>query len=140
MSTESKSLSTVPNWDDKTSTASMYISKLEAIMEYHGSGDVMDKTIMGVCPTKSEYNGFVNSNDSGEKRLAKLYSQNKRACTIMVIRQKTNHGLATIKKMKSDDHPHGLAWKAVETMKRKNKSKDMSAEIEMEAELHKVQF
>ncbi len=45
-----------------------------------------------------------------------------------------------IEKMKSDDHPHGLAWKAIETMKQKNKPKGMSAEIEMEAELHKVQF
>ncbi len=58
----------------------------------------------------------------------------------MVIRQKTNHGLVMIKKTKLDDHPHGLAWKVIETMKQNNKPKDMSAEIEMEAELQKVQF
>ena len=140
MSTESKSLSTVPDWDGKQPTAAMYISKLEAMMEYHDSRDAMDKTIMATCLTKSEHDGLINSNDDGDKKLAKLYRQNKRACAIMVIRQKTNHGLAMIEKTKSTDHPHGLAWKAIETMKCKNKPNDMSAEIEIEVELHKVQF
>ncbi len=80
------------------------------------------------------------SNDADEKKPTKLYQQNKRACTIMVIGQKTNHGLAMVEKTKTDDYPHGTSWKAIETMKQKNKPKDMSAEIEMEAELHKIQF
>ena len=109
-------------------------------MEYHDSGDSMDSTIMATCPAKVQYDQYVVSNDADEKKLAKLYEQNKRACTIMVIGQKTNHGLAMIEKTKLDDYPHGIAWKAIETMKRKNKPKDMSAEIEMEAELQKVQF
>ncbi len=100
----------------------------------------MDATIMGTCPTKAEYEHFVVSTDAGEKKLTKLYQQNKRACAIMVIGQKTNHGLAMIEKTKTADFPHGIAWKAIETMKQKNKPKDMSAEIEMEAELQKVQF
>ncbi len=85
MITENKSLSTVPYWDDKTSTAAMYISKLEAMVEYHDSGDSMDSTIMATCLTKAQYNRFVISNDAGEKKLAKLYQQNKRVCAIMVI-------------------------------------------------------
>ncbi len=63
MSTESKSLLAVPNWDGKQTTATMYISKLEAMIEYHGSGDAMDKKIMATCPTKTKYDGLVNSND-----------------------------------------------------------------------------
>ena len=73
MSTESKSLSTVPDWDGKQPTAAMYISKLKTMMEYHDSRDVIDKTIMSTCPAKSAYDGLVNSNDDGDKKLAKLY-------------------------------------------------------------------
>ena len=135
-----KGLSTVPIWDGKTTTAAMYIAKLEAMMEYHDSGDAMDRVVMATCPTKSEYDRYVGSTDANEKKLAKLYQMNKRACAIMVIGQKTNHGLAMIEKTKSVDYPHGLAWEAIQTMKRKNKPKDMSAEIEMEAELNKIQF
>ena len=140
MSTENKSLSTVPYWDGKNATAGMYISKVEAMMEYHESGDAMDPTIMATCPTKTQYDAYVVSTDANEKKLAKLYEQNKRACAIMTLGQKSNHGLAMLNKTKSADYPHGVAWKAIATMKRKNKPKDMSAEIEMEAELHKVQF
>ena len=139
MSTD-KGLSTVPYWDGKTSTAGMYISKVEAMMEYHDNGDAMDETAMATCPTKSEYDNIKTSADADNKKLVKLFEQNKKACAIMVMGQKSNHGLAMIKKTKTDDYPHGIAWKAIATMKRKNKPKDMSAEIEMEAELHKIQF
>ena len=63
----------------------MYISKLEAMMEYHDSRDSMDSTIMATCTTKAQYDQFVVSNDADEKKLAKLYQQNKRICAIMVI-------------------------------------------------------
>ncbi len=58
----------------------------------------------------------------------------------MVIGQKTNHGLAMSDKTKTDDQPRGVSCKAIETMEQKNKSEDTSAEIEMEAELQKVEF
>ncbi len=58
----------------------------------------------------------------------------------MVIRQKTNHGLTIIDKMKTDDQPHGVAWKAIKPKKTKNKPKDMSAEFKMKAEMQKIQF
>ncbi len=110
MSTE-KGLSTVPSWDGKTTTAGMYISKVEAMMEYHGNGDAMDKTAMANCPTKSEYANLKTSSDDGDKKKVKLYEQNKKACGIMVMvmGQKTDHGLAMIEKTKTDDHPHGIA-------------------------------
>ncbi len=97
--------------------AAMYISKLEAMMEYHDSRDSMDSAIIATCPTKTQYDAYVVDNDNNEKKLAKLYQQNKRACAIMVIGQKTNHGLAMINKTKLDDYPHGIACKAIETMK-----------------------
>ena len=46
MSADSKSLSGVPKWDGKQATAGMYISKLEALLEYHDSGDAIDKVAM----------------------------------------------------------------------------------------------
>ena len=45
-----------------------------------------------------------------------------------------------IQKTKTPDHPHGLAWKIVEAMKKKNKPKDTSAKIEMDGELEKISF
>ena len=82
----------------------------------------------------------MSTNDEGNQKLALLFFQNKKACAIIVIRQKTDHGLAIINKTKTDDHPHGVAWKAIKAMKQKDKPKDMSAEIKMEAELQKIQF
>ena len=139
MSADSKSLSGVPKWDGKQATAGMYISKLEALLEYHDSGDAIDRSAMANCPTKSEYDG-LGTTDANDIQKAMLYRQNKRACAIIVLGQTSDHGLAIIAKTKTSDHPHGLAHEFVETMKRKNKPKDTSAEIEMEAELHGVKF
>ncbi len=76
----------------------MYISKLEAMLEYHDSGGAMDKTKMATCPIKVGYDVLSVSDDDGDKKKALLFFQNKRVCTIMVIGQKTNHGLAMIEK------------------------------------------
>ena len=139
MSADSKSLSGVPKWDGKQATAGMYISKLEALLEYHDSGDAIDRSAMANCPTKAEYD-LLGTTDVADIQKAMLYRQNKRACAIMVLGQTSDHGLAIITKTKTADHPHGLAFEFIETMKRKNKPKDTSAEIEMEAELHNVKF
>ncbi len=58
----------------------------------------------------------------------------------MVIGQETNYGLTMINKTKTDGYLYGLAWQVIRTMKQKNKPKDMSTEIKMEAELHTGQF
>ena len=58
----------------------------------------------------------------------------------MVLGQTSDHGLAIVTKTKTVDHPHGLAFEFIETMKQKNRPKDTSAEIEMEADLHNVKF
>ena len=139
MSADSKSLSGVPKWDGKQATAGMYIAKLEALLEYHDSGDAIDRVAMANCPTKSEYDA-LGTTDAGDIKKAMLYRQNKRACAIMVLGQTSDHGLAIITKTKTANQPHGLAFEFIETMKRKNKPKDTSAEIEMEAELHNVKF
>ena len=72
MATESKNLSAVPNWDGKQTSAGMYILKLEATMEYHDSGDAMDKTKMATCPTKAEYDVLSASDDDGDRKKALL--------------------------------------------------------------------
>ncbi len=53
MALESKSLSAVPKWDDKQTSAGMHISKLEELLEYHDSKDVIDKVEMQNFPTNT---------------------------------------------------------------------------------------
>ena len=91
------------------------------------------------CSTKTEYDA-LGTTDASDIQKAMLYFQNKRACKIMVLGQTSDHGLAIVNKTKSDNYPHGLAYKVIETIKQKKKAKDMSVEIEMESELHNVKF
>ncbi len=86
------------------------------MLEYHDSGDAIDRVAMHNCPTKAEYNALVLT-DANEIKKTMLYCQNKRACVIMVLRQTSDHGLAIITKTKTDDYPHGLSYKVIETMK-----------------------
>ncbi len=87
----------------------MYMSKLEALLEYHGSGYAIHEVIMKQCPTKAEYNA-LRADDEGDMKKAHLFHQSKQVCAIMVIRKETNHGLAMINKTKMDDHPYELVW------------------------------
>mmetsp|Transcript_8277 Transcript_8277/g.14995 ORF Transcript_8277/g.14995 Transcript_8277/m.14995 type:complete len:89 (+) Transcript_8277:239-505(+) len=88
----------------------------------------MDETDMVNCPTKSEY-AVLDLTIADGKARAKLYKQNKRICAIMVLGQGSDHSLAGIKKTKTTDHPHGMAWKTVAAMKKNNKPKDAGAGI-----------
>lgn len=137
---ESKSLSTIPKWDGKTDTCSMYMAQVVALAEYYDCGDAMDKVAMANCPTKSEYDA-LGSNPTGDAlKKAVLYRQNKRMCAILTLGQGSNHGLAVIKKTVSDDFPQGKAYRIIEMLMAKNKPKDISAEIDLDTELEKVQF
>ncbi len=109
------------------------------MLEYHGSRDTIDETKMATCLTKIEYTA-LNMNDEGDKKLALLFFQNKKACAIMVIRQESNLALAMINKTKTNEQPHGVTQKTTKTIKQKSKPNDMSAEIKKEAEIYKVQF
>ena len=94
----------------------MYISKLEALLEYHDSGDAIDRGAMRNCPTKAEYDA-LGTVDVDDLKKSMLYFQIKRVCAIMVLGKTSDHGLATVTKTKTDDHPHGLAYKVIKTMK-----------------------
>ncbi len=77
----------------------MYISKLEALLEYHNSRDTIDKVVMWNCPTKTQYDAS-GTYDVQYIQKASLHLQNKQACTSMVIGQDTYHGLTLITKTK----------------------------------------
>ncbi len=96
----------------------MFISNLEALLEYHGRGDAIDRVAMRNCPTKAEYDDLGTTNASDIQK-AMLYCHNKGVCAIMVLGQTSDHGLEIVTKTKSDDHPHGLAFEVSETMKQK---------------------
>ncbi len=81
---DSKRLSGVPNWYKKQAAAGMYISKLEALLEYHDSGDAIDRNAMANYPTKLEYNS-LRTTDPNDIQKALLYCQNKRVCAIIVL-------------------------------------------------------
>ena len=87
------------------------------MLEYHDSGDAIDRVAMCNCPTKAEYDALETTYASVIQK-AMLYLQNKRAYAIMVLGQTSDHGLAIITKTKTVDHPHGLAYEFIETMKR----------------------
>ena len=136
---ESKSISSVPKWDRKAASCGRYISKLTVLAVYYNCGNAMDKKKMEDCPTLTEYEA-LDSSKPDDKKKEELFNANRRMCAIMVLGQDSDHGLAVIEKTKTDDHPHGLAYKAVATLKAKYKPKDSSAKIEMTAELEKIQF
>ena len=77
MLADSKSLSGVPKWDGKQATAGMYISKLEALLEYHDSGNAIDRVAIQNCTTKTEYDA-LGTTDAADIKKAMLYRQNKR--------------------------------------------------------------
>ena len=137
-SNSEKSL-TIPKWDGKSETCPRYLVQVEALTKYYECGEAMDETDMANCPTKSEYAVLDLTQISGKAK-AKFYKQNKRICAIMVLGQGSDHGLAVIQETKTPNHPHGLAWKIVGAMMKKNKPKDASAEIEMDGELEKISF
>ena len=58
----------------------------------------------------------------------------------MILGQWSDHGLAVIKKTKSPDHRNGLIYKSIAMLMKKNKHKDVSAEIKLGGELEKMQF
>ena len=138
---ESKSV-TMPKWDGKADTCARYITHIQALAEYHECGDALDETEMVNCPTKTEYmtlKGKSTSTDD-EKEKINLYKANKRMTAIMTLGQSSDHGISMIERTKSDDFPSGLAYKVINAMKLKNKPKDTSAEISLDADLDKVEF
>jgi hypothetical protein len=46
------SLSKIPYWDGKAESFGVYVSKIEAYVEFMGIGDVLDPVLMENSPTK----------------------------------------------------------------------------------------
>ena len=58
----------------------------------------------------------------------------------MTLGKGSDYGLAVIKKTKSVGHLNGLLHRSVAMLTKKNKTSDVSAEIELDSELKKIQF
>ena len=139
----SSKTSSVPRWDGKKNTAGRYLAKIEAVTELNGLGDALDPTRMKECPTKLQYDSLSsspNSLDPTVKEKIRLYKTNVRVCAMIVIGQDSDHGLDHLNKTKSTDYPQGLAWKALKSMKSKEKPGDAAAEINFLNELNAVKF
>ena len=136
---DGRGVSSIPKWDGKAESYSRYKAKVEACAEMWDCADAFDAVAMRNCPTKAEYDALTESTEE-EKKKAKLFKANRRMCAVMTLGQDSEHGLAAIQRTKSDDHPHGKAWKIVEAMMAKHKPCDASAEIQLDADLNGIVF
>ena len=129
---ESKNMLSVPKWDGRTESCPRYLVQLEALSGYYGCRDVLDETAIVNFPTKAAYTALDKADDVNKPAIG-LYQSNKNMVAIMTLGQGSDHGLAVIKKTKSVDHLNGLLHRSIVMLMKKNKSKDASAEIELEA-------
>ena len=74
MASESKSFSTILKWGGKQTSADMYMLKLEALLEYHNSGDAIDKVTIQNFPMTAQYND-LGIDGTRSIRQASLYCQ-----------------------------------------------------------------
>ena len=133
------SLSKIPYWDGKSESFGVYVSKIEAYVEFMGVGDALDPVLMANCPTKSEL-AVLDVTNPTNGPLVELYKANKMLCAITVLGQGKSHSIALLGKTKSDDFPNGLAHKFVVKAKKANEPSDASAMIKLEVELDKLQL
>ena len=52
---DTKSVGNTPKWDGQAELLGRYLGQVKAITEVYDCGDALDKTAMGTCPTKTEY-------------------------------------------------------------------------------------
>ena len=74
MSLDSNSLSNVPKWDRKQDVTTMYIAKLETLVEYHDSRYVLGSMGMNNWPRKPEY-GVLYLTNTKDVKTALLYNK-----------------------------------------------------------------
>ncbi len=82
----------------------------------------------------------INITSSADLPLVELYKANKKLCAIIVLGQEKSHGMALLGKTKCDNHPNELAWEFVAKAKKANEPSDVSAIIELEVKLDKLQL
>ena len=102
------SLSKIPYWDGKTESFGVYASKIEAYAKFVGVRDTLDPVLMANCPTKSEF-AVIDVTNPTNMPLVELYKANKKLCAIIALGQGKSHGIALLRKMKSDNYPDCLA-------------------------------
>ena len=130
---------TAPKWDGKDDSAPMYLEKLEALAEVFGIGDALDESEAVNLPSKAQYEAFTDTTDPNSK-LRNLYTANRRLSAIFTLGQESNHGLAALRKTKVLGFPHGKVYLAIKQIKTKCQPSDLTAEVELKAELDRVKF
>ena len=102
----SKSGVSIPKWNGKQDSFARYYAKVHALAVYYDCGDAFDVAKMVKLPKKSEYDALDLTKDS-DKELAALYNANKQMCTLIVLGQDLDHGLAMINRTLTPEYPHG---------------------------------
>ena len=142
----SASKTMIPHWDGKAKTYALYRSQYGGVAVFTECGDALDPALMRDMPTKPEYLTIKNRDTTAspwsddEKRRMALYVANTKMSAIFVLGQSKNHAVRVLDQTKTDDYPHGFVWKALETLDASNKPNDMTAEIELENALERVNF
>ncbi len=130
---------TAPKWDGKDETAPMYIEKLEALAKVYGIGDVLDENVAARLPTKTEFEAHDDASDPNSV-LRNLWTANRRMSAIFTLGQESQQGLASLRKTKTVEFPHGKVFQALLQIKAKCQPSDLTAEVELEEELENVKF
>ena len=104
-----KSGVSIPKWNGKQETFARYAAKVHALAVYYECGDAFEETAGTKLVTKTQYESISDKTTGIGKQQADLYIANKRMCALIVLGQDSDHGLATIQKTATKDHPHGNA-------------------------------
>ncbi len=79
-------LSKILDWDGKTESFGVYVSKIEAYAKFLDMGDVLDTDLMQNFPTKLEF-VVLDVTSPNNQQLAELYWANKELCAIIMLGQ-----------------------------------------------------
>jgi hypothetical protein len=94
-----KSLSNIPFWDRKAASFGVYISKIEAYVEFVGIGDALDPVLIENSPAWLEFVALVITMPDNQT-MVDLYKANKKLCMIIALGKGTSHGMALLSKTK----------------------------------------
>ena len=57
-----------------------------------------------------------------------------------MLGQASDHGLVVVEKTKTTDNPSGFAWKSIDSLKKKSKPSNATAEIGLDNDLDDIKF
>ena len=130
----------VPTWNGNRDTFDTYQYKLGAYAAIKKCSDALNRSKMATCITQSAYDAHVASGttDPADVRAMKLFKDNEELTGTYILGQSSTVGTNAIRKTVSADFPLGKVCLALSALALVNKPKDVTAEIEMEAEVRKV--